>query len=220
MRAGRKVPTFRFGFTHNNPPQAPYTQPVPQGPFCPSRGHSTSAAFIPLAVGLLGGCMVGLHAERVSGAFRCGFMHTNSPQAPYTQPVCTSPPRSALPKAGVIPPRLRSFHLLLDCWGVVWLGCTPSVGAGPSDASLSAKIYPGQPEHNQSLKVPSAEAKAGLCVTALFFSDCAVRPYSVDSVKGRTLLRETCSRRALQDIVPTPQTVELPFAKARPSRDL
>ena len=47
-----------------------------------------------------------------------------------------------------------------------------------------------------------------------------MRPYSVDSVNGRTLLRETCSRRALQDIVPTPQTVELPFAKARRSRDL
>ena len=163
------------------------------------------------------GCVLG----RRSRPSVSGLRTTIHPKRPTPNQSAASPPRSALPKAGVIPPRLRSFHLLLDCWGVVWLGCTPSVGAGPSDASLSAKIYPGQPEHNQSLKVPSAEAKAGLCVTALFFSDCAVRPYSVDSVKGRTLLRETCSRRAaLQDIVPTPQTVELPFAKARPSRDL
>ena len=105
MRAGPKVPTFSFGFTHNNPPQAPYTQPVPQGPFCPSRGHSTSAAFIPLAVGLLGGCMVGLHAERVSGAFRCGFMHTNSPRKHPT------PNQSAPVPQGPPCPKQGSFHL-------------------------------------------------------------------------------------------------------------
>ena len=161
--------------------------------------------------------MVGLHAERVrSGAFRCesthNIIHPRHPTPNQSHKVSLAQSRAHSTSVAFIP-------LVLDSWGVVWLGCVPGVGAWPSDASLSAKIYPGQPEHNQSLKVPSAEAKAGLCVTALFFSDCVVRPYSVDSVKGRTLLRETCSRRAVQDIVPTPQTVELPFAKARPSRD-